>query len=69
MFVFDPCKFFNKSKILLTSQMSHPAKKKKKKNLEVFDLCDLVLVSMELFKNRLLMQNEIYKTIKPLITV
>lgn len=66
MFVFDPCKFFNKSKILLTSQMSNPAKKKK---LEVFDLCDLVLVSMELFKNRLLMQNEIYKTIKPLITV
>lgn len=48
--------------------MSNPAKKKKKK-LEVFDLCDLVLVSMELFKNRLLMQNEIYKTIKPLITV
>lgn len=46
--------------------MSNPAKKKK---LEVFDLCDLVLVSMELFKNRLLMQNEIYKTIKPLITV
>ena len=68
MFVFDPCKFFNKSKILLTSQMSNQAKKKKKK-LEVFDLCDLVLVSMELFKNRLLMQNEIYKTIKPLITV
>lgn len=67
MFVFDPCKFFNKSKILLTSQMSDAAKKKKK--LEVFDLCDLVLVSMELFKNRLLMQNEIYKTIKPLITV